>query len=320
MNLYLCVDIVHGRMFGALAHRCESPSTPSQRCGMFSQARTIALVLVCALLTACGQPLEAKDGAAREYDRYVALGDSYTAAPDVPYTDPSTGCLRSNHNYPSLVADQLHVSEFVDSSCSGATTNDLFAPRTLANSRVAPPQAAAVTRDTDLVTLGIGFNDGALTSQMTQACLPMHAPTCLTSFPPRAARMVATIGTRIASVVEAVKRKAATNVRILVIGYPRIAPTTSNCPALPEPVPQLRQIDAVVRMLDAQLRQGATRAGATFVDTYRPSVGHDVCSAAPWINGLRTDPSRALALHPFGAEQEAVARLVVRTLERGHGN
>ena len=36
---------------------------------------------------------------------YVALGDSYTAGPIIPVqqTDP-LGCLRSDHNYPHLVA------------------------------------------------------------------------------------------------------------------------------------------------------------------------------------------------------------------------
>ena len=41
------------------------------------------------------------------YPTYVALGDSYTAAPGVPQTEQQTGCLRSNGNYASLVAHQL---------------------------------------------------------------------------------------------------------------------------------------------------------------------------------------------------------------------
>ena len=58
------------------------------------------------------------------YPTYVALGDSYTAAPGVPQTEQETGCLRSNGNYASLVANQLE-SDFVDVSCSGATTVSL---------------------------------------------------------------------------------------------------------------------------------------------------------------------------------------------------
>ena len=41
------------------------------------------------------------------FQRYVALGDSYTAAPLVPDTDTTNGCLRSTNNYPALVAAAL---------------------------------------------------------------------------------------------------------------------------------------------------------------------------------------------------------------------
>ena len=39
------------------------------------------------------------------YHHYVAMGDSYTAAPFVPLTDVAYGCFRSSNNYPKLVAD-----------------------------------------------------------------------------------------------------------------------------------------------------------------------------------------------------------------------
>ena len=57
---------------------------------------------------------------------YVSLGDSYTAGPIIPVqqNDP-LGCLRSDHNYPHLVAAALGVSSFHDPSCSGAETGDM---------------------------------------------------------------------------------------------------------------------------------------------------------------------------------------------------
>ena len=42
-----------------------------------------------------------------EVTEYVAIGDSYTAAPVVPITDLENPCLRSNHNYPNLIEDEL---------------------------------------------------------------------------------------------------------------------------------------------------------------------------------------------------------------------
>lgn len=63
---------------------------------------------------------------------YVALGDSYTAGPEIPdRTGTPAGCDRSDHNYPALVAARLGLAaaDFRDVSCSGATIADLTAPQ-----------------------------------------------------------------------------------------------------------------------------------------------------------------------------------------------
>ena len=90
------------------------------------------------------------------YQRYVALGDSYSAGPLIPTTDLAGGCARSDHNYPSLLAARLHVGKFVDATCSGATTGDLSHVQHPFRGASVPPQLHAVTRRSDLVTVGIG--------------------------------------------------------------------------------------------------------------------------------------------------------------------
>jgi hypothetical protein len=50
------------------------------------------------------------------------------------------------------------------------------------------------------------------------------------------------------------------------------------------------------------------------VDMYAASRGHDICSAAPWVNGRVTDRQRALAYHPFAAGMRADADGVVAAL------
>ena len=77
------------------------------------------------------------------YQRYVALGDSFTAAPYVPSTDLAEGCLRSNGNYPSLVAERLDIPTLVDVSCSGADTRDLTHPQNTFRDAVVPAQLDA---------------------------------------------------------------------------------------------------------------------------------------------------------------------------------
>src|SRR5688572_23797059 len=72
-----------------------------------------------ATTTTSVSPSEAGSGAGAgaakpRFRRYVALGDSYTAAPLVPDTDTTNGCLRSTNNYPALVAAALPGTELVD--------------------------------------------------------------------------------------------------------------------------------------------------------------------------------------------------------------
>ena len=76
---------------------------------------------------------------------YVAMGDSYTAAPLFPLAEQEqiNGCLRSDENYPALVATRLDVP-LIDVSCSGASTTSMFAAqRFIDNER--PPQLDSLT-------------------------------------------------------------------------------------------------------------------------------------------------------------------------------
>jgi len=109
-----------------------------------------------------------------KYDEYVALGDSYTAAPLVPPTDTSTTCLRSGVNYPALGAEAMAGTALTDVSCSGAATQNMMAPQRGATGAV-PPQFDALKPDTDLVSIGLGGNDGALFGTMLVRCTSLAA-------------------------------------------------------------------------------------------------------------------------------------------------
>ena len=96
---------------------------------------------------------------AAEPIRYVALGDSYSAASGVLPPDPEAplNCLRSTSNYPHLVAAATGA-ELTDVTCGGADTSDYFTPQY----DNVPPQLDAVTADTELVTMTIGGNDSGV--------------------------------------------------------------------------------------------------------------------------------------------------------------
>ena len=91
---------------------------------------------------------------------YVSLGDSFTSGPLITPQDRAVpGCLRSDANYPSLIAPDLGLPAFRDVSCSGAQTKDMTQVQDVDPDPDNPPQLDGLDRATKVVTLGIGGND-----------------------------------------------------------------------------------------------------------------------------------------------------------------
>jgi lysophospholipase L1-like esterase len=289
-------------------------------------ARLLSALLVLLLTsTACtsGSPRTPTATAEPPFRTYVALGDSFSAGPLIPTSDLAGGCLRSDHNYPSLVAERLRVDTFVDVTCSGAQTADLVRPqRPFEDSRI-PPQLRAVTADTDLVTIGIGGNDLDLFGTLVDTCTRLRAsdPTgapCTRALARTGANCAATTRTirdRVTAALRAIRHRAP-HATVVLVGYLRLAPDRGTCPELPLATGDYAQGRRVSRMLDRALAQAARRAGVEFVDMYTASRGHDICSDHPWVNGSVTDRARALAYHPFAVGMRADADAVVRLLQR----
>lgn len=286
------------------------------------------LVALLVLLAGCtaDQPEAAPDrpddstgaSVAPSVQRYVALGDSYTAAPGVPLTDVADGCFRSDGNYPALVAAQLDA-ELVDVSCSGADTSDVTGRQL----RGVPPQQRALTADTDLVTVGLGGNDGGVFQQLVSRCRSV-APqmgeteptgeTCPPALDAAATdRIAATIdqtADRLAEVFRLVQQRAP-EARVLAVGYPQILTADRACDVLPLAESDQRAAAQLAEQLDDTVRRAAEETGVDFLDVHAATEGHDICAEEPWVNGIVTDQRRAIAFHPFAEEQQAVAALVL---------
>ncbi len=277
------------------------------------RVRLVAGLLAVGLATGCTGPEQPESSAPAPpaVERYVALGDSFTAAPLVPTTDVARGCFRSDQNYPALVADRLDVADRVDVSCSGAETRDLVSrQRTFAGVRL-PPQLRAVTAATDLVTVGIGGNDfglyGSLVGLAHDGPDGTVAPQEVTD----------RIGARVEAALRAVASRAP-DATVLLVGYPRVVDRGSDCPRrLPLDAGQVSQVFRAEVLLDDALERAARDAGVGFVDVFAASKGHDVCAARPWVNGQTTERTRAAAFHPLPAGMRAVAGLVLDALDDG---
>lgn len=300
-----------------------------------SRTRLPSLLAAMTLLAAAcsngsaGEPQRPEDpdvaGATRGVDppfaSYVALGDSFTSGPLVPTTDLAGGCFRSDHNYPSILAERLDVVEVTDVSCAGADTSDLTAPQQTVNDAEVPPQLDALDESTDLVTMGIGGNDFHLFSTLVQTCTqlrsadPAGSP-CTDRLDALGLDLAATterISRRVAEAVRRVRERAP-EARVVLVGYLRLAPTEGRCKALPFARGDYAQGVRLSRALNQALGRAARRTGATFVDMYAASEGHDVCAREPWVNGARTVEGRALAYHPLAEGMAAVADEVAAAL------
>jgi len=249
---------------------------------------------------------------------YVALGDSYTAGPLIPLqeTDP-LGCLRSDHNYPHLVAAALSVSDFRDPSCSGAETNDMTMPQGVSPGPN-PPQFDSLAADTQLVTIGIGGNDIGFSeivencSSLTPSGHPCQDHYVVNGRDELAERIAAT-APKVAAVLDGIHGRSP-RARIFVVGYLAILPESGpgcwpQMPIAPEDVPYLRETE---KRLNAMLADQAAANGAKYVDAYTASIGHDACQlpVARWVEPV-VPTTPAAPVHPnlFGMQGYAAAVL-----------
>jgi lysophospholipase L1-like esterase len=278
-------------------------------------------------------PLGAGSGAALAADvaagPYVALGDSHTSGPLIlnPTGSPAL-CLRSDHNYPSLVAQAIHPAVFRDVSCSGAATAEMTQPQPLPSSALPvqynPPQFDVLTPDATLVTVGIGGNDigfgGIVMTCSTLSSLdPLGAP-CKSHYQAdgtdQIGQAIQATAPKIADVLAGIHQRSP-RAKVLLVGYLDMLPTSGpGCyPVVPIAAGDVPYLDGIERDLNGMLAQQAMAGDAGYVDTYTPSIGHDVCQlpGTKWVEGiLPTAP--AFPVHPNALGMRGAADQVLAAL------
>ncbi|HWG60157.1 MAG TPA: SGNH/GDSL hydrolase family protein [Streptosporangiaceae bacterium] len=251
---------------------------------------------------------------------YVALGDSYTSGPFIPdQTGNPPGCLRSTNNYPSLTAAAIGASAFTDISCQGATTADMAGPQSvLAGTN--PPQLSALSGSARLVTLQIGGNDIGFANIVINCATmsvsnPFGSP-CKKYYTSggtdQLAAAINKTGPKVAAVLQAIHADAP-RARVLVVGYPDVLPNTGyGCwPVVPISYGDVPYLRGVENELNQMLADEAASHGATYVNTYTDSIGHDFCQppGVKWVEGL-VPTSPAAPVHPNALGEKAMAQQV----------
>jgi lysophospholipase L1-like esterase len=243
---------------------------------------------------------------------YFALGDSYASGEGTPDSgttfNESQLCHRSDQAWPHrLGAADPGLSWVGSAACSGAP-----AAAITGGYRGLSAQADTLSRyaaQVRVVTVTIGGNDIGFTGVLV-SCFAID---CHLFGTVRASvtKMTTTLPGQLATAYAAI-RHAAPNSRIVVVGYPRIFPTsqdaTHNCGWL---TPTERtDVNNAAATLDSTIGAAANRAGFDYVSTLNAFSGHELCTSSSWVNlvGFALHPE--YDGHPNAAGQAALATTV----------
>lgn len=251
--------------------------------------------------------------------RYVALGDSYSAASGVLPPDPTApvSCLRSVLNYPHVIAGATGAA-LVDVTCGAAQTKDFFTSQY----QGVAPQLDAVHQDTQLVTMTIGGNDSNVFVNTIVDCGTAGLSTLGQGSPCKdryGSSFQDTIHTTtypaLVRALNAVRSKAP-RARVAILGYPWIMPATVGCfdkmTIATGDVPYVRGIQAT---LNDAVRRAAAATGTTYVDFGTVSNGHDACQplGVRWIEPV-LQGTNPVIVHPNALGESQMAAQTMRVL------
>jgi lysophospholipase L1-like esterase len=234
---------------------------------------------------------------------YVSLGDSYAAGPLIPNQLPPYGCLKSSNNYPHLAAPSIGLP-LRDASCSGATTEDMTAPQGV-EPGPNPPQFDSLDSETTVVSLTIGGNDIGF-SEVAESCItvnPFSSP-CRDKYTAggkdQLAERIAATAPKVAAVLQDIHARSPA-AEIYVVNYPAIFPETGyGCwPQMPIGFADVSYLRSTEQRLNEMLATQAAANGATLVNWYAASIGHDACRSilTRWVEPLVPN-SPAAPIHP----------------------
>src|SRR3954464_9138202 len=286
---------------------------------MHRRAVVSALTAAAAVIAVVAAPPPSQ--AAKGPLRYVALGDSYSAASGVLPPDPSSPlCARSTSNYPHLIAAATGAS-FTDVTCGAAQTKDFFTGQYPG----VAPQLDAVHRHTQLVTMTIGGNDNNTFIGAIAECgaaglstLGQGSP-CRDQYGNQFRHDIR--HTTYPALVKALTavHHAAPHARVAILGYPWILPETEGCfdkmPVARGDVPYLRHVEST---LNDAVRRAAAATGSPYVDLSRASEGHDACQpvGTRWIEPV-LQGTNPVVVHPNGLGERHLARRTMRVVHLG---
>lgn len=283
-----------------------------------TRGRRLPRALALAILALAA--LFALAASAAQAANYVGLGDSYAAGPLIPNQSlEPLGCLRSDHNYAHLAAPTIGLP-LRDASCSGATTANMTESQSV-EFGTNPPQFNSLNGETTVVSITIGGNDIGF-SEVAESCITLNpfSHPCKDKYDPGGhnilAERIANTAPKVAAVLQGIHSRSPL-AKIYVLDYPAIFPETgSGCwPTMPIAFADVPFLRSTEQELNAMLAAQAAANGATLVDWYKASIGHDACksSSTRWVEPL-VPGELAAPIHPNKAGMQGGANALIAAL------
>ena len=288
---------------------------PSRRS---TRARALTIAVACAVLALAAAAAQASAAPLR----YVALGDSYSAASGVLPPDPAAPfqCLRSIRNYPHVIAAATGA-QLTDVTCGAADTTHYFSEQYPG----VAPQLDAVTSSARLITMTIGGNDSGVFINAIVQCgsagivaLGQGSP-CKDQYGSSFEDTIRDVTyPSLVTTLKAVKSKAP-KAKIGILSYPWIMPAAGGCfpqmPVAEGDVPYLRGIQTT---LNDAVRRAASAAKVTYVDLNVVSEGHDACKpiGTRWVEPVVAGTNPVI-VHPNALGESEMAAETISRLHLG---
>lgn len=247
---------------------------------------------------------------------YVALGSSFAAGLGLGPRAPGSPVVsqRSTNGYPQQLARKLNIQSFTDMTSSGSTVLHVIK----GGQMLLGPQIDALGPDTRLVTLTAGGNDIAYVGDLMAMAYRNHGGifgSAVRLFwkgaKPANERNFVGLAENLQATIAEVKRRSP-QARIIIVTYPVILPPQGTCEGLCLTEQQVTLMRAVGETLAQITRDIGLSMGATVVDMATLSIGHDACSAVPWVNGFKS--GNGANFHPSNLGAEATANAIMEAI------
>jgi lysophospholipase L1-like esterase len=250
-------------------------------------------------------------------------------------------CHRDARAYPRQIGAALGIaaSDLAFAACSGATTADAgLRPETVvqyphspagvfgAHTQIADVRTFDAGSAPDLVTIGLGGNDGGFSSILKRCLVPLLGCGDAAYQRETVNRVNGTVYANVLETFQGLRREfpAAT---IVAFGYPSVIGDPADDCARAAGLDQDERAWIGYDLLPAfnsAISDAAQAAGISFADITRATAGHEICADDNWINGLRPGDDILGVIgnesfHPNQRAHDAIARFFVDHYTDGNG-